>query len=142
MKEERSSGFLVCGGRSKSKQESIEPIYRRVLSHQEIFTVVGVYQNRRLKEDLVYSVLDILEKSNMLDRSVSKNAERSEVKPIDSNQKEAKACDNCELMKAVSVSPNGYIAKKLLSKLEDVEWIGGILHKDGKIVDKSLTKAI
>lgn len=45
-------------------------------------------------------------------------------------------------MKAVSVCPNGFIAKKLLKELPDVEWIAGILHEEGKIVDKSLEKAI
>jgi hypothetical protein len=29
-------------------------------------------------------------------------------------------CNYCELMKAVSVCPNGYIAKKLLKELNDV----------------------
>lgn len=51
-------------------------------------------------------------------------------------------CDYCELMKAVSVCPNGFIAKKLLRELPDVEWIAGILYEDGKIVDKDIDKAI
>lgn len=45
-------------------------------------------------------------------------------------------------MKSVSVCPNGFIAKKLLRELDDVEWIAGILYEDGKIVDKNLDKAI
>lgn len=45
-------------------------------------------------------------------------------------------------MKAVSVCPNGYIAKKLLKQLDDVEWIAGILYEDGNIVDKNVNKAI
>ena len=51
-------------------------------------------------------------------------------------------CDYCELMKSVSVCPNGFIAKKLLRELSDVEWIAGIMYEDGKIVDKNLEKAI
>jgi hypothetical protein len=31
-------------------------------------------------------------------------------------------------MKSVSVCPNGFIAKKLLKELNDVEWIAGILY--------------
>lgn len=45
-------------------------------------------------------------------------------------------------MKSVSVCPNGFVAKKLLKELNDVEWIAGILYEDGKIVDKNLPKAI
>lgn len=53
-----------------------------------------------------------------------------------------KMCEYCELMKAVSVCPNGFIAKKLLRELPDVEWIGGMMYQDGKVVDKNLEKAI
>ena len=45
-------------------------------------------------------------------------------------------------MKSVSVCPNGYVAKKLLRELPDVEWIAGILHEEGKIVDKNMQKAV
>jgi hypothetical protein len=45
-------------------------------------------------------------------------------------------------MKAVSVCPNGFIAKKLLRELKDVEWIAGILYEEGKIVDKNMSKAV
>lgn len=37
--------------------------------------------------------------------------------------------DYCELLKAISVCPNGFIAKKLLKELNDVEWIAGILYE-------------
>lgn len=51
-------------------------------------------------------------------------------------------CDYCELMKAVSVCPNGFIAKKYVKELPDTEWIAGILYEEGTIVDKDLDKAI
>lgn len=38
-------------------------------------------------------------------------------------------CKYCELMTAVSVCPNGYIAKKLIKELPNTEWIAGILHE-------------
>lgn len=37
-------------------------------------------------------------------------------------------CKYCQLMTAVSVCPNGYIAKKLIKELPNTEWIAGILH--------------
>lgn len=45
-------------------------------------------------------------------------------------------------MQAISVCPNGFIAKKLIKKLPNTEWIAGILHQEGTIVDKDLDKAI
>lgn len=45
-------------------------------------------------------------------------------------------------MLAVSLCPNGYIAKKLIRELPDTEWISGILHEEGTVVDKDLDKAI
>ena len=45
-------------------------------------------------------------------------------------------------MQAVSLCPNGFIAKKLIKQLPNTEWIAGILHEEGTIVDKDLDKAI
>ena len=45
-------------------------------------------------------------------------------------------------MLAVSLCPNGYVAKKLIKQLPDTQWIAGILHEEGTIVDKDLDKAI
>ena len=51
-------------------------------------------------------------------------------------------CKNCELLLAVSLCPNGYIAKKLIKELPDTEWIYGILYEEGTVVDKNLNKSI
>ena len=45
-------------------------------------------------------------------------------------------------MLAVSLCPNGYIAKKLIKELPDTEWISGILHEEGTVVDKDIDKAV
>ena len=45
-------------------------------------------------------------------------------------------------MLAVSLCPNGYIAKKLIKELPDTEWISGILHEEGTVVDKDVDRAI
>ena len=45
-------------------------------------------------------------------------------------------------MLAVSLCPNGYIAKKLVKELPDTEWIYGILYEEGTVVDKDIDKAI
>ena len=51
-------------------------------------------------------------------------------------------CDFCDLMVAATLIPNGYKVKKLLKELPDTEWIAGILHEEGKVLDKDLNKAI
>ena len=42
---------------------NLDPIYQEVKAHQNIFRVIGIYQSKKLKEDLVYSIMDLLEKN-------------------------------------------------------------------------------
>ena len=58
------------------------------------------------------------------------------------SEKVVEKCKNCELLLAVSLCPNGYIAKKLVKELPDTEWISGILYEEGTVVDKDVDKAI
>lgn len=43
-------GFFICGGgNSKPREEILEPTFKRILSYQQIFSIIGIYQDRKLK---------------------------------------------------------------------------------------------
>ena len=47
---QKNKGFFLCGGgSSKPKEEQIEPIYKRILSYQHIFSIISIYQDKKIK---------------------------------------------------------------------------------------------
>ena len=61
--------------------------------------------------------MEILEKNNYMDKSQSRVSQKSikeESIRVAVKEESKSMCDYCELMKAVSICPNGYTAKKLL----------------------------
>lgn len=115
----KKGSFLICGGGGSSKAtgEALDPIFRRITGYQQIFGIIGSYQDKKIKEDLVYNVMEILEKNNYMDKSQSRVSQKSikeESIRVAVKEESKSMCDYCELMKAVSICPNGYTAKKLL----------------------------
>ena len=78
--EKKKSSFpLLCGGGSNAKAtgETLEPIFKRIIGYQQSFSIISSYQDRKIKEDLVYNVLDVIEKNNYMERSQSRVSQKS-----------------------------------------------------------------
>ena len=58
--EAKGSGFF-CGSGDSSK--ALQPIFRRIVTYQQVFPVIGVYQDKKLKEETVSKVIDIVQKN-------------------------------------------------------------------------------
>jgi hypothetical protein len=42
----------------------LDPIYQRIICYEKTFFVINAYQDKKLKEELVYNVVDILGKND------------------------------------------------------------------------------
>lgn len=58
IQSQKKGSFFICGGGSKEKVMNLDPIYQRILGFEKIFFIVNAYQDRKWKEDIVYSILD------------------------------------------------------------------------------------
>lgn len=137
---------LFCGSSGNPKQ--LEQAYKRLASYQHIFTVIGAYQDKKIKEDIIEATLKVVEANQLPQSRKSLTSKYNKDEGITSktevvqNVKNDGMCDYCELMKAVSLCPNGFIAKKLVKELPDTEWIAGILYEEGNVVDKDLERSV
>lgn len=112
--------------------------------------MIRPFQDKQIKDDILAACGE--EKENFDSSKSKKNASRKDLAPIpepeptyESKKRDevtVENCKNCELLLAVSLCPNGYIAKKLIHELPDTEWIYGILYEEGTVVDKNLDKSI
>jgi hypothetical protein len=118
----KGSSFF-CGSSTSPKQ--LDNIFNRLVGYERIFDVIRPFQDKQVRDDIVAKYE--LEREKM-DASRSKTASRRDVappepaKPIEIRAPEANVvekCKNCELLLAVSLCPNGYIAKKLIKELPD-----------------------
>jgi hypothetical protein len=66
---QKKGSFFICGGGGKEKTVNLDPIYHRILGFEKSFFIVNAYQDRKLKEDLVYNILDTIEKNNGMAQS-------------------------------------------------------------------------
>jgi len=125
---------LFCGSSGNPKQ--LENTFRRLAGYEHIFTVIRPFQDRQIRDDIVARYEYDREKNDnskklssskspILSPEIKETKESVTTKSIVKDEK----CPNCELMLAVSLCPNGYIAKKLIKELPDTEWIAGILHE-------------
>ena len=120
-----------------------------MVGYERIFEVIRPFQDKQIKDDILAACGE--EKENF-DASRSKKTgsrkdfTQPEPEPAYESKKKdegvVEKCKNCELLLAVSLCPNGYIAKKLIHELPDTEWIYGILYEEGTVVDKNLDKSI
>ena len=138
----KGSSF-ICGG---SKGKDAEECFRSVAGYQQVFPVVGHYQDKNLRQDLIANVLSIYEKENQPGNSkvsvpLHDSRSRSKSKSRDP-EPASEPCQYCRLFLSLSLQPNGYVAKSLLGSLPDTEWVTGILYEEGKILPLDIPKAV
>ena len=56
--QSRSSSF-ICGG---SKVKDVDHVFRYILGYQQVFPVIGHYQDKNIKQEMVSNILNIYEK--------------------------------------------------------------------------------
>lgn len=61
---------IFCGSSGNPKQ--LDQVYKRVLSYEYIFNIIGVYQDKKIKEDIVSNVIELLDKEKMISTSSKK----------------------------------------------------------------------
>lgn len=116
-----------------------------MIGYQQIFALIGHYQDRNLREEFVGSIINAYEKvvpktapppqivvQQERPKELSRTAE--EIKP--------EKCQYCELYLSLSLLPNGSVARNLLATLPDVEWINGVLYEEGKMFPEDLSRAV
>ena len=114
---EAKGGGFFCGSTDSSK--SLEPLFKQIVKYQQIFPVIAIYQDKKLKEETVSKVIDIVQKNYGSHKNIpSEKSLKTDQSPIkESTIKMSifkEKCDYCELMVASTLIPNGYKVKKLL----------------------------
>lgn len=126
----------ICGGGRAVK--NAEMSFLNVVGYQQIFILIGHFQDKNLKEQLVANVLNVYDKiaPKPPPTVVTVEKTREIVKPVIErieSPRPPEKCKYCELYLSLSLLPNGSIAKNLLSTLPDVEWVNGMVYEEGKL---------
>lgn len=122
----------ICGGGRAIK--TAEMSFWNIIGFQQVFPLIGHYQDRNIREQLVSNVINIYEKivPKPPPTVVTVEKTREIVKPVIEkieSPRPPEKCKYCDLYLSLSLLPNGSVAKNLLATLPDVEWVNGIVYE-------------